>query len=145
MKPFAPLIILALGACASGDVAGSKLTVADLVGNWTVTRDQRINAADTTQRLDILAPGTVITLTVSAGGVFTVRIVLPDGSTFADSGTLAVSGDTLTYNGSNDEVLVRLVLSGRTMTWRTFETELYDMNGDGTPEETYVHIIFART
>ena len=98
MKRFVPLVALVLSPCGSDGMTGSRLTLADLVGNWSVTRDQLINAADSTERVDILPPGTAITLAVGTGGAFTLHIVFPDGSTITDVGTLTLSRAVTSQN-----------------------------------------------
>ena len=135
---------LVLGGCGSDAITGSQRTVASLAGTWIMNRFELVNAADSTER-DSPLPGISGTLTVTSAGAFTFRIVFPDGGVSIEAGTLSLRGDTLTYDGEGDEVAFLLVLKANSMTWRTLERELFDLNGDGTPEETYLVVAFVRT
>lgn len=135
---------LLLSACATDGITGGKPTVAGPGGHVEDDRVELVNAADPTQRADILPSGARGTLTVSRAGAFMFTIVLPNGDSATESGTLSLSGDTLTYNDEGDELLYLLTLESGTMTWRALETELYDLNGDGVPEETYLEVVFVR-
>jgi len=139
-------LIAAFGlvGCGSDGITGGQRTVADLAGTWSMSRFELMNAVDTTQRINPLQDGTSATLTVTAAGAFTFTVTIPAGGTATETGTLRLRGDTLTYDGEGDEVAFRLVLKGNTMAWRALERELFDMNGDGLPEETYTEVTFVR-
>ena len=136
---------LVLGACGGDGITGGQRTVAALAGTWSMSRFELMNAADTTQRINPLPGGTSATLSVTATGAFTFTVTIPGGGVSTETGTLRLRGDTLTYDGEGDEVAFLLVLKRNTMTWRAVERELFDMNGDGVPEETYTEVAFART
>ena len=144
LKYLGLIAAFALVGCGSDGITGGQGTVADLAGTWSMSRLELVNAVDTTERINPLQDGTSATLTVTPAGAFTFTVTIPPGGTTTETGTLRTRGDTLTYDGQGDEVAFRLVLKGNTMTWRALERELFDMNGDGTPEETYTEVAFVR-
>lgn len=143
MKYLGLIAALVLGGCGGDAITGGQRTVASLAGTWIMDRLEVVNAADSTERDDPL-PGVSGALTVTSAGAFDFRIVFPDGGMSIETGTLSLRGDTLTYDGEGDEVAFLLVLKGNAMTWRALELELFDLNGDGVPEETYTAVTFVR-
>ncbi len=145
MKYLGLVAALVLGGCGSDGITGGQRTVAALAGTWSMSRFELMNAVDTTQRINPLPSGTTATLTVTSAGGFTFTVAIPGGGPSSETGTLSLRGDTLTYDGEGDEVAFLLVLEGNAMTWRALERELFDMNGDGVPEETYTEVAFVRS
>jgi hypothetical protein len=143
MKYLGLIAALILSGCGGDSITGGHLTVAALQGSWIMSRFEVVNAADSSERVAPL-PGISGTLIVTSAGAFDFRIVFPNGGLSIETGTLSLRGDTLIYDGEGDEVAFLLVLTGNGMTWRALEAELFDMNGDGVPEETYTEVAFAR-
>ncbi|MGH2524648.1 MAG: hypothetical protein ACRDH2_19245 [Anaerolineales bacterium] len=138
------LAALLLSACAADKAAGPGLTVADLAGTWAVTRWQRLNAANPNEREDVLPTGGTASLVINRTGAFSFTVVIPGQGTFTETGTLSIKGDTLTYDGENDEVLFRITRRGDPMGWRALEPELNDVNNDGVPEDSIEEVEFVR-
>ena len=144
MKYLGLVAALVLGGCGSDAITGGQRTVAALAGTWSMSRFELVNAADPTERVNPLPGGTSATLTVTSAGAFTFTVVISGGGSSTESGTLRLHGDTLTYDGEGDELAFLLVLNGNTMTWHALEPELFDLNGDGVPEQTYTEVAFVR-
>ena len=144
MKYLGLIVALVLAGCGSDGITGGQRTVAALAGTWSMSRFELVNAADSTERVNPLPGGTSGTLTVTSAGAFSFTVAIPGGGTSTETGTLSLRGDTLTYDGEGDELAFLLVFKGNTMTWRALETELFDLNGDGVPEETYTEVAFVR-
>jgi hypothetical protein len=144
MKYLGLIAALVLGGCGGDGITGGQRTVAALQGTWSMTRFQLVNAADSTDRVDPLPSGTSGILTVTSAGAFTFTVGIPGDVSRTETGSLSLRGDTLTYDGEGDEVAFLLVLTGNSMTWRALEAELFDLNGDGVPEETYTRVTFVR-
>ena len=144
MKYLGLIAALVLGGCGSDGITSGQPTVAALQGTWSMIRFELVNAADPTERVSPLPGGTTGTLTVTSAGAFTFTYGIPGTGPSTETGTLSLHGDTLIYDGEGDEVAFRLVLTGNTMTWHALEAELFDINGDGVPEETFTEVTFVR-
>jgi hypothetical protein len=144
MKGLSLLGLVLLGACAAEKATGPGLAVGDLAGSWTVMRWQRVSEANTAERADVLPNAGTASLEVTAAGEFNLTVVVPGQGTSSETGTLAISGDSLTYDGQNDAVLFRITGGGDAMAWRALETELNDVNNDRVPEDTNEEVEYAR-
>jgi hypothetical protein len=144
MKYLGLIAALVLGGCGSDGITGGQRTVAALAGTWSMSRFELVNAADSTERVNPLPGGTSATLTVTPAGAFSFTVEIPGGGIGTETGTLSLRGDTLIYDGEGDEIAFLLVLKGNTMTWRSLESELFDLNSDGVPEEAYTKVTFVR-
>ena len=70
----------------------------------------------------------------------------PGQPSMSSPATISLRGDTLVFDvegsGSPYEAIVRL--AGRTMTWRSLETNLWDLDSDGTPENVFEQDVWQR-
>ncbi len=135
------LTALVAAAACGGDGGTSPST--SLTGTWDITLWERADIASPT-RDDLLADGYSGAISIGSSGAFTLDVTFPDGSSGSETGTITVEGNTLTYDGQGDEVEYGLTLRSREMTWVARETELWDADDDGVPEETRETVGFTR-
>jgi hypothetical protein len=134
-------------ACSGDDgdpppAAPTGITIADLVGSWDIEVWEYALAADTSQKVDWVSTGLSGTLTIAANGSFTVSPAL-DAGIGADDGTLTVQGDSIYWDGRNDEEWVHFELN-TTLTVRWPETSFVDMDSDSSPEDCWLRVVFRR-
>jgi len=134
-----------LFACGGNDGTGPHaLTIADLAGNWTVTDWEYSLALDPSHQVDWVDLGLSGSLTIAPNGDFQVTPMLPSGFG-VDHGTLSVQGDSIYWNGENDEEWVHFTLTANTLTLPWPEVEVVDMDGDGQPEDVHLRVVLRRS
>lgn len=132
---------------ACGDSAPTEVvktaTLSDLVGTWTVEVWEYSRASDASQKADwVVTQGLTGSLTVATDGAFQVTPAL-DSGTGNDDGQLTVEGDSIYWNGQNDEEWVRFELA-TTLTVYWPETSFVDMDRDSQPEDAWLRVVFRR-
>ena len=137
--------LLAAAACSSDDGTGPvQVGLADLVGTYSLSRwtyaraDQPESTADWVDLLDLSG-----SLHLTSNGAFTVAPALPGGFG-SDEGVLSVDGDSIYWDGNNDEEWVRFRLEGDVLTLTWPEVEVVDMDRDGEPEEVRLEVKFVK-
>lgn len=137
--------MLLLLACDSDRPTEARGTVlADVTGTWQLTRWEYSLAADLSRKVDWVAlHGLSGSLTIAANGDFTVTPRLPGGFG-QDHGQLTLQGDSLYWDGEDDEEWVHLILVGRTLTLSWPEEETVDMDRDGRPEGVRLQVVLHR-
>lgn len=134
--------VLALGtlvaaATACGDSTG--ITVEDLVGTWEASEILFTNAANSSQRVDLIDLGASLTVTVNASGTVSTLFNDGQGGTDSDAGTLGTDATTLTI-GSETYQAER---SGDELTLSDATSE-YDFDEDGTDDPATLVIVLIR-
>ncbi len=132
------------GVVACGDSTG--VTVDDLVGSWNASKFEFVNNANSSQRFDFIAQGATLTLTVAAGGAYSVVATDPGQPPDTTSGTIAINGNSITISesGQGSPTTFSFTLSGNTLTL-TDTDETFDFDDDGTDESATLTIVFQRT
>jgi hypothetical protein len=95
------LAVAAVGvACGGGGSTSPSEAGPGIAGSWRVTRAEYVDAADSTQRVDVISQGTAMTFAFQGDGTFTLRTV--DGGQEASvvTGTWTSSNDVLTLAGA---------------------------------------------
>ncbi len=143
MLPRVPLIaIAAVAVLACSDSTGpSTLSLAQLAGTWDLSRLDMLLASDTTVRQNVMQEyGFHASLTIERDG--STVLTATGGGEPPDTvlSTITIHGDTLVYGGFE----VRARLQGRTMTWLALETDLWDIDNDGTPEDVLERDVWQR-
>jgi len=145
---FSTAILGALTVIACSDSSGpAELSIAQLTGTWKLSRLEMILASDTSVSQDVLASvGLSVTLTINRSGSSVLVVQEPGQPSMSSPATISLRGDTLVFDvegsGSPYEAIVRL--AGRTMTWRSLETNLWDLDSDGTPENVFEQDVWQR-
>jgi hypothetical protein len=145
---FSAAILATLAVVACSDSSGpSELSLAQLVGTWDLSRLEMVLASDTSRSQDVLASLDVsATLTINRSGSAVLVTRASGQPGMSSPATIGLRGDTLVFDvegsGSTYEAIVRL--AGRTMTWRSVETNLWDLDGDGTPEDVFERDVWQR-
>jgi Lipocalin-like domain len=150
----APIAALAAAAAllagcggGGGDGGFSSATQATetLVGTWRATKAEFRNSGNSSQRVDIVARGSMVTLALEAGGTYRMTIVDPGEAGNTVTGTWTSSRDVLTIvqTGRSWNTQFDMVFSGSTLTL-TGGHVLFDVNGDGAGEECLLDMALVR-
>ncbi|MBP1636851.1 MAG: hypothetical protein H6Q10_3425 [Acidobacteria bacterium] len=136
-------------ACGDSDSGGSGNPTgpsgSSLAGNWKATRAEFVGVANTNQRVEVVARGTSITLSLVSGGTFTLTITEPGKSPEVTNGSWTSTSDVLkmTPAGMSWSWEFDMSLNGNTLTLggATFE---FDVNGDDHDEQAKLNMTLAR-
>jgi hypothetical protein len=136
------LTVLLLGACGSNSTTEpGDITLAGLAGSWQIVHWEYSRASDPSDKVDWVALTDLSgSLAITSSGAFTVTPRLPGGFG-QDFGQLTLQGDSVYWDGEDDEEWVHLTLAGRTLTLLWPEDELVDMDLDGEPEDTRLRVV----
>jgi hypothetical protein len=136
------------GGCGGGD--GSSFTSASqatetLAGSWRATKAEFTNRSNTSQRVDIVAQGSVVVLVLEQGGAFQLSITDPGQQGNVLSGTWSASRDVLTIRqtGQTGETQFDMSSSGSTLALDGGHI-LFDVNADGAGEECVLNMTLTR-
>lgn len=151
MRTYACALLVAaialVPSCGGGDGGGpvSPSTQSSLVGTWKATKAEFVNSSNSSQRVEIVALGTSLTMTLDAGGTYTQRIVDPGQTGQTTTGTWSASKDVLTLKptGMTGNIQFDLNLSGTTLSLNGGHVA-FDLNGDGRDEETLAYITLTK-
>jgi hypothetical protein len=135
------------GACGSSDSGFSSATQATetLAGSWRATKAEYTNRANTSQKLDIVARGSSVTLVFEPGGAFRMNVIDPGQAGNVVSGTWSATVDVLTIvrAGQTGQTQFDMTLSGSTLTLSGGHV-LFDLNDDGAGEECVLDMALVR-
>ena len=137
------------GACGGGNGDGTFTSASQatdtLIGTWRATKAEFTNSSNTSQRVDIVAQGTAVTLVLEPGGSFRMTITDPGLAGNAITGTWSASRDVLTIvkTGQSGQSQFDMSLSGVTLTLNGGHM-LFDINDDGVGEETILNMTLTR-
>ena len=143
-RSLAGLALLGVVACSDSTGPSSPLTLAKIAGTWDLTRLEMVLASDTSVSTDN-TNGIEASLAITANGTATLQVMV-NGQSMIVGGSISVHGDTVFYEpeGSGSTYMAIVQLAGRTMIWLSVETNLIDMDGDGTPEDVYERDVWQR-
>jgi hypothetical protein len=147
--PLAALVAAAAlgGGCGGSDSGFTSATQASetLVGTWRATRAEYTSRANSSQKVDVVARGSTVTLALEAAGTFNMTIVDPGQPGNVVSGTWTASRDVLTIvrPGQSGQTEFEMNRSGSTLTLNGGHV-LFDVNGDGTGEECVLDLTLVR-
>ena len=102
-------------------------------------------ASNSSQRVEIVALGTTLTLTLDAGGTYSQKITDPGQAGQTTSGTWSASKDVLTLKptGVSGNTQFDMSMSGSTLTLNGGHV-LFDVNLDGRDEEAILNLTLTR-
>ena len=135
-------VLVLVAACES--TTAPVVSLGELSGTWDVASWERAAAANPALKANILADEMSVVLRIAPNGEFLLTVSTPVHATFAETGTISLRGDTLVYDGQNDEAAFRLRFFEHRMTWLALETKGYDVNDDGVPEATIDNVALTR-
>lgn len=132
------------GGSDSGFTSATEATET-LVGTWRATKAEYTNRANSSQRVDIVARGSLVTLVLEAGGSFRLTIVDPGQSGNTVTGTWSASRDVLTIAqaGQSGQSQFDMTFGGNTLTLENGHV-LFDVTGDGVAEECELDMTLSR-
>jgi hypothetical protein len=154
MQTFARILLISAATIAASCGGGSSSdsgspaspsTQATLAGSWKATKAEFVSASNSGVRVEIVATGTTLTLTLDSAGTYTQRIVDPGQAGQTTTGTWSASRDTLTLKpaGITGDIQFDMTLSGATLTLSGGHVA-FDVNADGHDEETLAYFTMAR-
>jgi hypothetical protein len=133
--------------CGGGDSGFTSATEATqtLAGTWLASRAEYTNRSNSSQRLDIVARGSTVTLVLEAGGSFRLTIVDPGEPGNTVTGTWSASRDVLTIvqTGVSGETQFDMTFSGNTLALENGHV-LFDIDGDDVGEECELDMTLTR-
>jgi hypothetical protein len=133
--------------CGGGDSGFTNATEATqtLVGTWLASRAEYTNRGNSSQKLDIVAHGSVVTLVLEAGSTFRLTIVDPGEPGNTVTGTWSASRDVLTIvqTGQSGQTQFDMTFSGNTLALENGHV-LFDIDGDDVGEECELDMTLAR-
>jgi hypothetical protein len=133
------------GAACHGD-GGTGPSPASLTATWQATKAEFVNIANSSNKVDLVATGGSVVLVLTEGKTWTMTIRAPGDPDDVRNGTWSSSTDVLTlaFSGSfSGEMQFDMSLSGNTLTLSGGHTP-FDVNGDGSDEETTLTLVLAR-
>jgi len=132
-----------VAGCGSSSPTGPS--GASLTGTWKAIKAEFVNASNSGQRVDIVAGGTSLTLTLESSGSYTQRIVDPGQGGQTTTGTWSASKDVLTLKpvGMSGEIQFDMDLSGSTLSLSGGHV-WFDANLDGRDEEALAYLTLTR-
>ncbi len=136
--------LLVAVACGGGSNPNAP-SEETLAGTWKATRAEFANASNPGQRVEIVALGTTLTLTLDPGGTYTQKITDPGEAGQTTTGTWSSSKDVLTLRpaGISGNTQFDMSMAGSTLTLSGGHV-LFDVNGDGRDEEAILNLALTR-
>ena len=143
------LAVVPAVACGGDDddngTGPGGITLADLTGTWDATQVEFVDLSNPLFRVDMVALGGSLVLTVEANGDYTATVEFPGEQPETETGTVTLSGNVVELNvdGVPESVEFDITLVGNTLTMVT-ESEEFDFDGDGTDEPARLTIVLVR-
>lgn len=126
-------LLVTLAACG-GD---NTLTLSAMAGTWDATEYVIVDTADHNNTFDVLVRlGISLSTEIRVDG----RLILVVDGIPVDTSVATVSGNVVDFNALSYNV----ALSGNNMTWTSVDTSPFDIDGDGTDEETFERVRWHR-
>jgi hypothetical protein len=136
--------IFAVIGLATAVACGDSVAPEDIAGDWTATSFVFTSVDDPDLTADIIDLGGSVSLTLNANGTYSITFTL-GGVPETDGGTYTIDGSDITLDeGDSDEVSGTIDLSGDTMTIRLTDGVEFDFDDDGTDESATVVIVLTR-
>jgi hypothetical protein len=131
-------------ACGGDD--GSGPSESELAGTWRATKYELVSVANPSLKVDMVALGGTVTMTLSSSGAFTLVAQMPDEPAETFTGTWEASSEILTLDfvtGLSGDMQFDMSLSGNILTLSGADAEM-DLDGDGQDEAAKVTIVLTR-
>ena len=90
---FATALAAGLAACGGDSTGNSNVS---LLGTWTLTKFEFVNASNSAIKSDLIALGGSGTITFNANASWSVSLTVPSQGAFTSSGTYTETATTLT-------------------------------------------------
>ena len=134
-----------LVGCGGDSGSPTGPSASTLAGTWKATKAEFVSTTNASQRVDIVAAGTSLTLTLDNGGSYTQRIVDPGQAGQTTTGSWTASQDVLTLRptGMTWDIQFNMNLAGSTLSLSGGHVE-FDVNLDGRDEETLAYLTLTR-
>ncbi len=145
MRVVACLILVVSVAAACGGGSSTTGPSPTLAGTWNATRAEFVSASNSSLRMEVVALGTAIVVTLDSAGTYTLRTTAPGTAPEIETGTWSASSDLLTLRatGQTGESQFNMTLSGSTLALSGGH-RLFDINNDNVDEETILSMTLSR-
>jgi hypothetical protein len=142
MRGMTIALLGALGLACGGD---DEPTMESISGTWTITSSEYVNAANSSERVDVIALGVTGTVNLNDNGQYAVTIEEPGIAPETLTGTWSYTADTFTLKetGSSGDWTFDMTIGNDVLTLTGANSE-YDFNDDGSPEPAKWNIRLAR-
>ncbi len=136
-------VAASVAACGDSTGVGNVPEVVDLAGTWNATVVEFTNQANASEKIDLIAEGATIVLTIMANGDYALTVDEPMEAPSVEVGTITIDGNTLTLSGTGESSADAFTfnLSGNTLTLTTDDDE-FDFDDDGTEEPASLRAVF---
>ncbi len=133
-----------LMVCCGGSRASSPTapSVQTLAGTWRATRAEFVSGSN---RVEVVSRGTVMVLTLNAGGTYSQAITDPGQAGQTTTGNWSSSSDVLTLRptGMSFDIQFDMTFSGNSLMLNGGHVQ-FDVNADGNAEEAILNMALAR-
>ena len=140
-----PAVVVLTAACG-GSGSPSAPTEATLAGTWQATRAEYVSRSNGAARVDLVAKGGSMVLTL-ASGTFTLVITDPgagaQGTTLSGSWSASKEVLKMSPSGVSWSWEFDMTLAGNTLTLNNGGA-LYDVTGDGIMDEATLNLTMVR-
>ncbi len=143
-RAVAVALAAAVGACGSDK--GTGPAPSGLAGVWRASKAEYVSAANSSTKVDVVALGGTLVLTLTSAGTFNVASTSPGEPAISWAGTYSASVDMISFNvtsGFAGTMEFDMTLNGNTLTLTGADSE-FDFNGDDAPEEAKLNLVLAR-
>lgn len=137
------LLLIALSGCGKDKAVGPKPD--QITGLWRATKVEYVSKADPNQRVELIAAGDTVRVTIGDDHGFAFIRSQTAGSPDTTTGTWRLDGDLFRVNptGMPFEWVWDVSLSGGTLTLKDADME-FDVNHDTNPEMTKQTMVLVR-
>jgi hypothetical protein len=138
------LLLVAAGACSDNNGSGPPAN--EMAGTWTATRLEFVEAANPTNKIEVIGLGGSATVTLTENHDFTIVSSMPGESSETSTGTWSTSSDVMTFHfssGLSGTWQFDYSLSGTTLTLNGAHTD-FDFNGDDVMEDGRVNLVLQK-
>jgi hypothetical protein len=133
---------LALIGLATVLACGDAVAPEDIAGTWEATSFVFTSVEDPSESIDVIDAGGSLRVTFDADGTYELSVTF-GGSTDTDDGTYTIDGNDITLDNVDDPISGTIEVSGDTMTLNLTGAE-FDFDEDGTDDPATIVIVLTR-
>lgn len=137
--------IALMGAAAVACGGDDKPSSESVSGTWSIAKFEYVNAANSSERVDLIASGYSGTVTLNDNGQYVATITEPGFEPVSTTGTWSYTVDTFTLQetGSSGNSQFDMDVGNDVLTLTGANSE-YDFDGDDVPEPAVWNITLER-
>ncbi len=131
--------------CGSGSSSTTAPSPTTLAGTWKASRAEFVSASNSSVRVEAIAQGYTIVLTIDSSGSYRQVVTEPGQSGQATTGTWTAGSDVLTLRPSGVSFTIEfdMTLNGNTLVLNGGHVQ-FDVNKDDIDEEAILNLAMSR-